>query len=259
MSSPTYSRPKRVLNLKKDRPDLRDLRLAAPAPNQLQVLPTIFSLQSLMPPVYDQGQTGSCTGNAIAGNVHYQEIREGKPSPLVPSRLFIYYNERLLEGTTGEDAGAEIRDGIKALANFGFCNEDAWPFDPSQLTVRPSARAYMIANREKISRYMRVEQNLNAMKHCLAAGHPIVVGLTLYSSFQSDQMAESGVGRMPAAGEQIDGGHAVLIVGYNDAAQTFLFRNSWGANWGMGGYFTMPYAYVLNADLASDFWTILFV
>lgn len=259
MSSSKHVSHKRILNLRKDRPDRRDMRMAAPAPDACAVLPPVFSCRAQMPAVYDQGQTGSCTGNSIAGLVHYQEIREGKAATLIPSRLFIYYNERMMEGTTDDDAGAAIRDGIKSLANYGFCNEDLWPFEPSMLKTRPPGRAYMQANRNKVSKYMRVEQNLNALKHCLAAGHPIVVGITLYESFQTQAMETTGRGTMPKAGEAVDGGHAVLIVGYNDLDQTFEFRNSWGASWGDGGYFTLPYAYVTDPNLTQDLWTVLFV
>lgn len=229
------------------------------APAAAAVLPSVVSLAQKMPLVYDQGQTGSCTGNAIAGLIHYQLLKEGGANVLVPSRLFIYFNERLMEGTTGEDSGAEIRDGIKSLANYGFCFEDVWAFVPWMLTHRPSAKAYMTANRHKVDRYLRVEQTLQGLKQRLADGHPVVCGITLFESFQSPEMAKTGVGCMPRPGEQVDGGHAVLIVGYNDHDQTFEFRNSWGAGWGSKGYFTLPYAYVLDPKLAQDFWTILFV
>jgi len=249
----------RILNLRPDRPDHRDHRFAAMAPSAVCALPSILSLRRSMPQVYDQGHTGSCTGNAIAGLVHYQEIKEGRGDCLVPSRLFIYYNERLIEGTTDEDAGAMIRDGIKALATYGFCFEDLWAFVPWMLKTRPSAKAYMTAARNKVQRYLRVEQTLASLKQRIADGHPIVVGITLYESFQSREMAKHGRGALPAPGEKVEGGHAVLIVGYNDFDQTFELRNSWGAGWGDEGYFTLPYAYLTNPKLAQDFWTVTFV
>jgi len=249
----------RVLNLRPDRPDRRDIRFAAMAPSLVHALPSVISLRGLMPQVYDQGKTSSCTGHAIAGLLHFQEIKEGRTVELIPSRLFIYYNERLIEGTTDEDSGAMIRDGFKALVTYGYCFEDTWAFVPWMLKIRPSAKAYMTATRHKVQRYMRVEQTLASLKQRLADGHPVVTGITLYERFESKEVAKTGRGALPVAGEKVVGGHAVLIVGYNDQNQTFELRNSWGAHWGDGGYFTLPYAYVLNPKLAQDFWTVTFV
>ena len=84
-------------------------------------------------------------------------------------------------------------------------------------------------------------------------------GFTVYESFESQEVAKTGVVPMPAPGEQVVGGHAVLAVGYDDSAQTFMVRNSWGTGWGQAGYFTMPYAYLTTRGLSSDFWTIRIV
>jgi C1A family cysteine protease len=102
-------------------------------------------------------------------------------------------------------------------------------------------------------------QDLNQMKGCLASGYPFVFGFTVYKSFEDDAVAQSGHAPMPAAGEQVLGGHAVSAVGYDDAQQWFICRNSWGTGWGMQGYFTLPYAYLTQASLSDDFWTIRLV
>ena len=94
------------------------------------------------------------------------------------------------------------------------------------------------------------------MKGCLAQGYPFVLGFSVYESFESPQVVRTGIAQMPAAGEQLLGGHAVLAVGYDDSAQRFVVRNSWGAGWGMKGYFTLPYAYLLDGNLSDDFWTV---
>ena len=99
-------------------------------------------------------------------------------------------------------------------------------------------------------------QNANLLKGCLAAGYPFVFGFTVYESFESQEVARSGVVPMPSSGEKILGGHAVLAVGYDDSTQRFIVRNSWGTGWGMSGYFTMPYQYVTDSNLADDLWTI---
>ena len=101
-----------------------------------------------------------------------------------------------------------------------------------------------------------MNRDLAQMKGCLAAGYPFVFGFTVYDAFESGVVAKTGVLNMPTSAEQVVGGHAVLCVGYDDAAQRFIVRNSWGAKWGQKGYFTMPYAYMITRGLASDFWTI---
>jgi C1A family cysteine protease len=107
--------------------------------------------------------------------------------------------------------------------------------------------------------YQRLVQNLNQMRGCLAAGFPFVFGFTVYESFESQEVADTGVMPMPASGEKVLGGHAVLVVGYDDASERFRVRNSWGTGWGQAGYFTMPYAYLTDSGLSSDFWTLRIV
>jgi|SRR5579863_1039867 len=238
-----------------DLPDHRDHLFSAPAA-VLTTLPPSVDLRGNCPPVYDQGQLGSCTANAIAGAMEFDEIKQKFPTIFVPSRLFIYYNERVLEGTVGSDSGAQIRDGIKSVASQGDCPEDLWPYDPSKFSAKPPAGCYQQARKYKTVQYQAVPQDLTQMKGCLAAGYPFVLGFTVYESFESPQVAKTGIASLPAAGEKAIGGHAVAAVGYDDAKGWFILRNSWGDAWGMKGYFTLPYAYLLAPKLSSDFWTI---
>lgn len=238
-----------------DEHDPQDLRYI-PAPERVAALPLNTDLSSLMPPVYDQGQLGSCTGNAIAGLVQYDAIKQGLLDTNTPSRLFIYYGEREIEGTIHEDAGAQIRDGLKTVAKQGVCDETEWPYDISKFTDKPSAQCYTDATLHQAIVYQRVSQDVTAMKTCLAEGFPIVVGFTVYASFESDEVAQTGTVQMPGSHEADLGGHAVLVVGYDDATNRFKCRNSWGPNWGDNGYFTIPYAYLSDSALAGDFWTI---
>lgn len=240
-----------------DLPDARDFMYAAP-PAVMVALPSRTDMRADCPPVYDQGQLGSCTGNAIAGAVEFERIKQKLPD-FVPSRLFIYYNERVIEGTVGSDAGAQIRDGIKVVATEGAPPETDWPYDIAKFAVKPPAKAYADALKDQAVQYQRLVQNPSQMKGCLASGYPFVFGFTVYSSFESPAVAKTGAVPMPATGESVVGGHAVMAVGYNDSAQRFIVRNSWGADWGMKGYFTIPYAYLLDPHLASDFWTIRLV
>jgi C1A family cysteine protease len=237
-----------------DIPDARDFMFAAPEA-VLRSMPKSVDLRSQCPPVYDQGRLGSCTANAIGGAFEFMQLKEGLED-FMPSRLFIYYNERKIEGTVDEDSGAMIRDGIKSVHKIGVCPEDTWPYDIARFTEEPPAEAYTEAKAHQVTVYRRVLQSLHQMQGCLASGTPFVFGFSVYESFESDEVARTGVVPMPSRTEKLLGGHAVLAVGYDDDAQRFLVRNSWGPDWGMAGYFTMPYAYLTNPSLASDFWAI---
>ncbi|MGC3996707.1 MAG: C1 family peptidase [Anaeromyxobacter sp.] len=249
-----------------DLPDQRDLAYAAPRARK--PLPRVVDLRaSFKVPAYDQGELGSCTGNAIAAAVQFTRRKAGERPDFTPSRLFIYYNERLIEGTVEQDSGAQIRDGMKAVAKLGVCPEgagrkpapDAWPYDVQRFTQRPPRACFGFGLKHQILAYRRVPQVLMQLRACLASGYPFVFGFTVYSGFESDRVARSGVLDLPGGDEQVMGGHAVLAMGYDDAKQRFLVRNSWGADWGKDGHFTMPYAYLTDRQLASDFWTIRLV
>jgi C1A family cysteine protease len=204
--------------------------------------------------VEDQGNLGSCTANALVGALEFLEIKDKVPYADL-SRLFIYYNERVIEHTTGSDSGAMLRDGIKTLAKQGACSEKKWPYLISKFRTKPTAACYKEALQHQITSYQRL-QTLDEMRACLAEGFPFVFGFTVYESFESQQVAQSGVVQMPQPGERVLGGHAVVAVGYQDAAKRFIVRNSWGPAWGMKGYFTMPYDYLANRDLSDDFWVV---
>jgi C1A family cysteine protease len=238
-----------------DLPDHRDFLYAAPF-QTLQVLPSSVDLRSACPPVYDQGELGSCTANAIDAAIEFDQMKQQIARVFVPSRLFIYYNERVMEGTVDSDSGAMIRDGIKSVATQGDCPEELWPYDIARFRDKPSDAAYQQATQYKAVLYQRVQQVLTQMKGCLASGYPFVFGFAVYESFMSPEVAQTGHAAMPAPSERSVGGHAVLAVGYDDAAQWFIVRNSWSAKWGMAGYFTLPYTYLTQQGLSDDFWTI---
>jgi C1A family cysteine protease len=162
----------------------------------------------------------------------------------------------VIEGTVSQDSGAQVRDGIKSVATLGAPPESDWPYVIEQFAVRPPVAAYSDATQDLVSSYARVAQNLTQMQGCLAAGYPFVLGFTVYESFESQEVANSGAVPMPSSGEKVMGGHCVMAVGYDDTQRTFVIRNSWGTGWGMKGYCTMPYEYLLDPHLATDFWTI---
>ncbi|ALO66520.1 peptidase C1 [Arthrobacter alpinus] len=238
-----------------DLPDQRDFQFAAPVAVQASLPPSV-DLRPACPPVYDQGQLGSCTGNGIAGVLQFMAMKEGQADTSTPSRLFIYYNERVIEGTVDSDSGAQIRDGIKSVASIGACDETLWPYTITKFAKKPLAKCYTAAKKNRAISYSRVSQSLSTMKGALASGFPVVFGFTVYDSFESADVARTGVVPMPATSESVLGGHCVVAVGYDDASQSFTIRNSWGTGWGMAGYATMPYGYLLDRSLASDFWCV---
>ncbi len=236
-----------------DRPDQRDQLYSAIAKPPKR-LPPKTDLTAGCSPVEDQGQLGSCTANALVGNLEFLERQAGHDVTDL-SRLFIYYNERAMEGTVNEDAGAAIRDGVKSLTKLGVCSEKLWPYKIAQFATKPSAACFKAAGDHQITSYHRII-GLQQMRQCLAEGYPFVFGFSVYESFESAQVAKTGQLNLPAAVEKQLGGHAVCAVGYDDAAKRVLVRNSWGADWGQAGYFTMPYDYISNGNLADDFWTL---
>jgi len=245
--------------------------LASTAKNTLQAphrlhaatLPNYVDLRPKMPKPYDQGSLGSCTAHALAASVQYV-------AGFMPSRLQIYYGERKIEGTIPQDAGASLADGIIVLHQTGACHENLWPYSDNslQFKVQPSAACLTDASGHKDTdpmNFAQVSQNLASIKQALTQ-RPVVAGIMLYDSFESDTTAKTGIVNLPKANERFLGGHAVTLVGYDDRStvngrtnpnyQRFMVRNSWGPTWGQSGHFTIPYSYVLNPNLAMDFWTV---
>jgi C1A family cysteine protease len=247
-----------------DLPDARDHLYAAPL-FSLGALPAKVDLRKQCPKdVYDQGQLGSCTGNAIACAVQYDRIKQklANAQSLTPSRLFIYFNERTMENSVAQDNGAQIRDGIKSIAKAGVCFEqgtNSWPYDIKKFAQTPPAACFKAALSNLATQYSRLVATAPQLRGCLASGYPFVFGFSVYEGFESAAVAKSGVVSMPGAKEKLLGGHAVIAVGYDDAQQRFLVRNSWGPKWGQAGYFTIPYQYLTDTNLADDFWTVRMV
>jgi len=195
-----------------DLPDNRDHLYAAPMA-KLGPLPRKVNLRRHCPPVYNQGQIGSCTANAIAAAIEFDRKKQ-KLADFVPSRLFIYYNERSMEHSVSIDNGAEIRDGIKSVGKQGACPEREWSYDdtPADSTTnvwpagakpaqRPPKSCYMDAKKFRALNYQRVGRTLTQMKGCLADGYPFVFGFTVYDSFESAEVEKTGVLNMPASRE----------------------------------------------------------
>jgi len=238
-------------------PDHRDRPYAAHAPTEVPpVLPPAVDLRNVTFPIWNQGELGTCTANSSEEAVRYAVLKQGLPD-VEPSRLFNYYNAGVLEGTETQDVGRYNRDAIKVTATLGSAPESDWSYDtgPTKFAQKPPQAAYDDATKYEALTYLRIDNtNLDEMKGCLAAGFPFIIGFTVYANFETGEVAATGVAQMPQG--QVLGGHSVLVVGYDDASQRFIARNSWGTGWGMQGYFTMPYAYFSNGNLADDSWTI---
>ncbi|HUK14492.1 MAG TPA: C1 family peptidase [Thermoanaerobaculaceae bacterium] len=252
----------------RDLPDHRDLFYSAALPT-LRVLPSKIDLRPKCPPVYDQGNIGSCTANAIAGAIQFDRRLAREKPDFVPSRLFIYFNERAMEHTIPLDNGAQLRDGIKSVAKQGCCPEKLWPYNPvpadpnthlfppnAPETKTPSAVCYKVAAECQVISYHRVQQSLWQMKGCLAEGFPFVFGFRVYDSLWDATGKPKSIVPLPTGNDQPDGGHAVLAVGYDDSTGRFMIRNSWGKTVQEQGYFEMPYSYLTDANLSADFWTV---
>lgn len=239
---------KHAYGLLKDTKDSRDLihrkRLLSLG------LPRSVDLRPKMPPVFSQGSLGSCTANALVGMREYVAKITTEAKEL--SRLFLYWEERKIEDSIDDDAGAMIRDGMRVLNKLGVCPEEDYPYDIEKFKDVPSKKALHDALFYRISVYERV-MDIGAARTALAAGHPVVFGFPVYESFESDDVAKTGIMPQPEQGEEILGGHAVLAVGYDNAKKWLIVRNSWGAEWGDKGYFYMPYSFFTK--YFSDAWT----
>jgi C1A family cysteine protease len=249
------SDPIRHFGAHRDKPDARDHAYVAPAA-LLKQRPARVDLRPQCPPVYDQRPLQSCTANAAAAAIQFERRRRGLQPDFIPSRLFIYYNERTLLGTADQDAGAPLREAIKALVKQGDCPEEHWPYDHAKVNVAPPERCYQDAVRYKQVAYKRLPQDLAQLQACLASGRPFLLAFAVYESFETPEAARAGAPPLPKPGEKLLGNHAVMAVGYDDAHRRFIVRNSWGPQWGDAGYFGLSYDYAVDPKLAGDFWTL---
>lgn len=242
-----------------DLPDNRDLKWTPQKSRRgtLPKLPTKVDLREtgFEPPIYDQSALGSCTANGVGDVFEYEQRRQGLVD-YMPSRLFIYYEERRIIDTIGYDSGAFIRDGLRVVNRLGAPHESLWPYDINRFTIQPTQNVYDDGLQHQTIAYMTVDNRREFdVKQALAAGLPVVFGFTVFSWFENPDA--DGFCR-PVANQGILGGHCTVIVGY------FLFkrqwwaivRNSWGTGWGRGGYCFMPLRWLCNYYNADDFWVI---
>lgn len=207
------------------------------------------------PAVYDQGQTGSCVGQALKRAAHVLQIRQGFQQVVEPSSMFIYYNAREPEGACDEDAGANICDGLLGMITEGFCSESDWTLNPSFITVEPGESQYQKAALHRIEDYAPTQiqpSDLQSVLEALTVG-PVVGGILVFESFESPEVTRTGDIPMPDADhEDLLGGHAIFIRGYSIPRKILIFDNSWGPDFGDHGSGTLPFEYPRR--FGSDFW-----
>ncbi len=270
---------KRMYGWKPSLPNHADPKFAPPPHLVTATLPDTVDLSSpILPapfePCLDQGQLGSCGPNTLTEDLSLIAERNEKIKINLPSRLFIYWCTRVLMKTTNQDSGVDNRTMMKALAQYGWCDDSLWPYhdDPNTFKVQPPQAAFTQAATRKIDAYYSVNQVLATMQSCIASGYPFIFGFTVYASFEGPGPASNGIIPMPGVTEQIAGGHDITACGYTNVnrpgvmpgniwpARTFKMRNHWydapGQPWGDGGYAYIPYEYATNPELSSDFWMI---
>lgn len=245
-----------------DLPDARDKKYQIRKPG-LKLQSVDLREKFIMPGIFNQGNLGSCTANAIAYCMAFDilnnHVKKVDPDCILPfSRLFIYYNERVIEGTVKSDDGAEIRDGFKSIAKEGACLEKYKKYVENSFAKKPSKTAYKQALKFTALEYERLDNtNKSELVDCLLNDCPFVLGFSVYSSFESKEVAITGVVPMPNFSQEATvGGHAVACVGYDADIDRFICANSWDINWGMEGYFTIPANYLTDTNLADDFWSV---
>lgn len=261
VKSPT-SEAKHGTGLQADLPDKRDLKFSKIKNRILKTrgvmeLPKSIDLRRIMSPIRNQGSLGSCTGFTVGTGLVESLMIEHLRDPLVQvSPLFLYYCTRSINRATNKDTGATLRDTMKTVAKYGICPESSWPYDISVFQKKPPREAYKAAQDFKINRYYRVK-DLKDLKVSIACQNPVVLGMHLFSSFESRETVKSGVAPFPDfENEDYLGGHAMMACGWDDRKGCVLLRNSWGRGYGEGGYVWVPYECFDNKlGLVVDMWT----
>lgn len=240
------------------RPDLPDIRDAYHVHKlSIDKLPRVVDprVGAPLPPIWNQGSLGACTSFAIAKAFSRERGQVGD-SWFEPACSQHYYDERAIEGTTALDVGAYLRDGMKCGAQKGFAPRSLWPYDVERFAQKPNKQAYRAALDNRIASYARLPRSLYELKQALAEGYTVVLGFSVYESFESPECENTGAVPLPKYSELLLGGHAIAVFGYDDDTRQFIFANSYGYSWGDEGYGYLPYDYVSHPDLSDDFWVL---
>lgn len=223
------------------------------APHRAADAPSSGDISAGMPTPFDQGQEGSCVDNCTCALVQYDQGQQGQQS-VMPSRNYAYWWARSIEGTQSSDSGSTIADGISALAQYGWPAESDWPYGPATLFAPPPVALQKKAGSNDVTDYASVGQDGPTLKNLVDAGVPVVFGFVVYSSFED--IGQDGKVSLPGPEDAVLGGHANVIVGYDDQKGIFKTWNPWGTQFGDKGYLYFPESYVLDPQLAADFWIL---
>ena len=265
--------PETIFGWIKQKPDPRDYTVKFNLlPGKPAKLPASCDLRSKCPPIENQGQHGTCTQFAYCGVASFMENKQGHGFQAFSENFGYYKTVHDIEGENPlNDPGATIRDTMDAAKKFGTCFSKTWPYDEAHFGKKPNAVAIAEALRYQLISYAALDKIgtspatiLTNVKTMVASGFPAEFGFRVLKSFMS--IGANGLMPYPKAGEEELGGHAVVAVGYNDAIKcpnaskgALLIRNSWGTDWGLEGYFWMPYDCIIKPydgeRLAEDFWT----
>jgi C1A family cysteine protease len=209
-----------------------------------------------MPPIMYQGDLGSCVAHTAISALRWHVIRSGGNDRQL-SRLGLYFFTRMIEGTINDDAGCEARNCIKAIRKYGAGDESLWPYVEKRFKMAPPKTLIDTGQLWNSLTYERVPVTGISVKSALATGFPVMIGLTLFESFESEAVEKSGVVPMPNIElENPVGGHEMLCVGYGQKKGYFTVANSWSTEWGDKGYCYIPERYVGSANLGADYWII---
>jgi len=208
-------------------------------------------LRKYCSPVENQRHLGSCTGQAVAGAYELLLNKEVPNKFTDLSRLFIYYNARLIENMQDSDVGAYMRDAIKAVEQHGICSESIWPYNIRNFAVKPNELSYEDAKQRNIKNYYRI-LNVQDTLDALNNGLPVSFSFRVYPGFDDLDNSSNYILPLPKKGEEPIGGHAMVFVGYDIPKQLFIVRNSFGRFWCDNGYCYMPFQYV--TDEVMDSW-----
>ena len=236
---------------KRDKYDYRDLKYFLTAPIKV---PDTWDLRKNDDNILNQGSLGSCVANGFSGMID-SLLKSNKKISISPSRLFTYYNCRVLINTVKKDSGAYVRDSIKSGVNLGMVSETLYPYIIPKFKNKPPVNVYKEALKIKVTEYRRVNNLvLTELKSAICQGYPIIFGMDVYGSFESEEVKRTGIVSLPAPKEDLLGGHCMLIVGYTK--DNFIVKNSWGTEWGDKGYCYIPFEYLTSPKLADDFWIV---
>lgn len=248
-------------------PDRNDLHYSAPSPVPV-AMPSFRDLSQYGPPIFDQRKEGSCTANMGARLAYHAAVLSGTRAVFVPSRDGLYAQTLKLEDNFGWDAGASIRSTLKAIAKVGVWPEDQpgalanQPYNENGYRTEPSEESLAYGLQHQGLVYRDVQQKLDQIQAAIFYGFPVGFGMSICESFETDEVARTGIVPIPKRGEKVLGGHALTIEGYADIGyrwvppRHFFGPNSWEDAWGDHGFFAISYEHLLNPEHCSDFWVL---